>query len=315
MSYQRLLFPLAPKQIVSSAFHQAFLFADKQKATVTLFTVIAELTEMKELSKYSVSTLNLLDQVTNQCERQQEEYVTELKTQYPHITFETKVVVGIPFIEIIKEAAANNTDLIVIDAHRDNKETACKWGTTTRHLMRKSPTPIWAIRSLPNIEPNIKKVVAAIDVTDADCAELNKRILQVAHDFAEINKATLYPCHAWRLESEGYLREWNRSTDLEIAVIAKQMRDDRTARMEALTTPYESSDTPINITLLEGNAKRVMPDYINSHDIDLVIMGTVSRTGVAGFLMGNTSEYMLDKIQCSVLTLKPEEFESPVIKK
>lgn len=314
MNFQRLLFPIAPGQAMGPAFHQAFQFADKVKANVTLYTVIAELAEMKELSKYSVSTLNLLDQETQKNERLLGEHITELQSQYPNITFNMKVGVGIPFIEIIKEANAQSVDMIVIDAHRDAKETACKWGSTTRHLMRKSNTPLWAIQQPRNLEPQITKVLTAIDVTDADAEQLNAKLIQHAHEFASVCEASLYPCHAWRLESEGYLREWNRSTDLEIAVIAKQMREDRTQRLEALTTPYESSDTPINITMLEGVPKQILPDYVNNNDIDVVIMGTVSRTGIAGLVMGNTAERMLDKIECSVITLKPDDFESPVLK-
>ena len=44
---------------------------------------------------------------------------------------------------------------------------------------------------------------------------------------------------------------------------------------------------------------------------DLVIMGTVCRTGVAGFFIGNTAENVLQKVDCSVLTVKPEDFVSP----
>lgn len=312
MSYRHLLFPLAPKQALGSAFHQALQFANQEKANVTLLTVIEELAEMQDLSRYSVSTLSLLDKATRQCEKQLEEYISILTPQYPNIMFDIKVATGIPYIEIIKAAASNSADLIVIDAHRDHKETACQGGTSTRHLMRESSIPIWAIQ--PQLEPaRIKKIVAAIDVTDADSAQLNEKILQYAHEFAEINRSSLYPCHAWRLESEGYLREWNRCTDLEIAVIAKQLRDDRSARLEALVMPYSHSSTSVQITMLEGNAKKILPDFVNNNDIDLVVMGSVSRTGIAGFVMGNTAEYMLDKIQCSVLTLKPEEFKSPVL--
>jgi nucleotide-binding universal stress UspA family protein len=43
---------------------------------------------------------------------------------------------------------------------------------------------------------------------------------------------------------------------------------------------------------------------------DLVIMGTVCRTGVAGFFIGNTAENVLQQVDCSVLTVKPEEVRS-----
>jgi universal stress protein E len=41
-------------------------------------------------------------------------------------------------------------------------------------------------------------------------------------------------------------------------------------------------------------------------------MGTVCRTGIAGLFIGNTAESILGEVSCSVLTLKPDGFETPV---
>jgi universal stress protein E len=43
-----------------------------------------------------------------------------------------------------------------------------------------------------------------------------------------------------------------------------------------------------------------------------VVMGTVARTGVPGFIMGNTAETILSQIDCSVLAIKPPGFTTPV---
>ena len=45
---------------------------------------------------------------------------------------------------------------------------------------------------------------------------------------------------------------------------------------------------------------------------DVIVMGTVARTGVPGFIMGNTAETILNQIDCSVLAIKPPGFETPV---
>ena len=42
-------------------------------------------------------------------------------------------------------------------------------------------------------------------------------------------------------------------------------------------------------------------------------MGTVCRTGIAGFFIGNTAESILQQVDCSVLTVKPDGFVSPVV--
>jgi len=41
-------------------------------------------------------------------------------------------------------------------------------------------------------------------------------------------------------------------------------------------------------------------------------MGTVCRTGVAGLFIGNTAEKVLRQVDCSLLTVKPEGFVTPV---
>ncbi|HVS10740.1 MAG TPA: universal stress protein [Planctomycetota bacterium] len=45
---------------------------------------------------------------------------------------------------------------------------------------------------------------------------------------------------------------------------------------------------------------------------DLLVLGTVARTGIAGVLIGNTAEEILDRIACSVLVVKPDGFVSPL---
>ena len=47
-------------------------------------------------------------------------------------------------------------------------------------------------------------------------------------------------------------------------------------------------------------------------DPDLVVMGTVSRGGIPGFLVGNTAERMLSRLDRSLLTVKPGDFVCPV---
>lgn len=44
----------------------------------------------------------------------------------------------------------------------------------------------------------------------------------------------------------------------------------------------------------------------------LLVMGTVTRTGIQGFLIGNTAEQILQRVACSVLAVKPDGVVSPV---
>ena len=64
--------------------------------------------------------------------------------------------------------------------------------------------------------------------------------------------------------------------------------------------------------LIKGMPREVLSSFAADHEIDLVLMGTVCRTGIAGMLIGNTAEYVLQQVDCSVLAVKPDGFVSPI---
>ena len=64
--------------------------------------------------------------------------------------------------------------------------------------------------------------------------------------------------------------------------------------------------------LRQGPASRVIPDMATQLKADLVVMGTLGRTGISGLIIGNTAEAILDQLTCSVLAIKPPGFVSPV---
>ena len=69
----------------------------------------------------------------------------------------------------------------------------------------------------------------------------------------------------------------------------------------------------LQLHLLKGQARKEIPAMAKRLDVDCVVMGTVARTGIRGFIMGNTAETILEQIDCSVLAIKPPGFETPVV--
>lgn len=55
-----------------------------------------------------------------------------------------------------------------------------------------------------------------------------------------------------------------------------------------------------------------MPELVVALGINLRVMDTVCRTGIAGFLIGNIAEEVLNQVDCSMLTRKPEGFVTSV---
>jgi universal stress protein E len=79
-----------------------------------------------------------------------------------------------------------------------------------------------------------------------------------------------------------------------------------------LLKPYESSIEPDHQVLLDGEPEKALRQFTQDERIDLLVMGTLVRTGIAGLLIGNTAERVLRNAECSVLAIKPEGFVSPI---
>ena len=66
------------------------------------------------------------------------------------------------------------------------------------------------------------------------------------------------------------------------------------------------------IHLAKGWAHEEIPKLAKELNIDAMVMGTVGRIGVPGFIMGNTAETILSQINCSVVAIKPPGFKTNV---
>lgn len=56
----------------------------------------------------------------------------------------------------------------------------------------------------------------------------------------------------------------------------------------------------------------MIPAITRAQRIDLLVMGTVGRTGIPGFFIGNTADSVLRQVDCSVLAIKPDGFHTPI---
>ena len=56
--------------------------------------------------------------------------------------------------------------------------------------------------------------------------------------------------------------------------------------------------------LLLGHPADAIVDFATEHHIDLVVMGTHGRTGVARLVMGSIAEAVVRRAECPVLTVK-----------
>jgi universal stress protein E len=122
----------------------------------------------------------------------------------------------------------------------------------------------------------------------------------------------LHIVHAWRMFGEKMVRS---HPQVVAADFERWMHEEHLAhqqRLNELLDQHPLGKIPHEIHLVKGEAATVIPQLAHERQVDLVVMGTVCRTGIAGFFIGNTAERVLHQLGCSVLTVKPEGFISPI---
>ena len=81
---------------------------------------------------------------------------------------------------------------------------------------------------------------------------------------------------------------------------------------ETFALAEENGLTQQDCVVKEGLPEDVIPFIAKEKDAELVVIGTVGRTGLSAALVGNTAEHVIDSLDCDVLALKPDGYKSPL---
>lgn len=226
------------------------------------------------------------------------------------IEVSTKVLVGKTSVEIIREVLRSGHDLVMRIAKGAKSRRNGFFGTTGFRLLRECPCVVHLVG--PKSSPPLKHVLACVDPStdDAVDAELNETIFQLAEDISGRYDAKFSVVHSWTIDAERLLEGRMPTEDFE------RMKDGRQSHIRKLLDQFLKtqgcSADHGHMHLLKGDASIVIPQFAKVEDVDLVVMGTVGRSGAVGFLMGNTVEQILESIECSVLAVKLKGFVSPI---
>jgi universal stress protein E len=164
-------------------------------------------------------------------------------------------------------------------------------------LLRKCPCAVWAVR--PGSEPPPRTLLAATDLTP-----VGERVLQRAAQVCQQAGAALHVVHALQLTMAAQLEAHQDGYIERTASEAKRSIGDSLARLG-----YEG-EPELHVGLTSPS--RAILECASRFAPDLVVMGTISRGGVGGLLLGNTAERMLQRLDASLLTVKPADFVCPV---
>lgn len=221
-----------------------------------------------------------------------------------------EAVCGQSSVEIIREALRDGHDLVVRVSKGPNSRRAGFIGNTSFGLLRKCPCPVWIVR--PSVRPRFERVLAAVDPAQHDDMHraLNADIIELSRSIAQAERGSFEVVYAWTIFGEQMLK--SRMRDDEFSDLEEHARGTTATLLDKLISAHGLSVRDDNVHLVRGEPAHAIPHFVQTHDVDLLVMGTIGRSGMAGLVMGNTAEVILNSVQCAVLALKPPGFVSPV---
>ena len=300
------------------AFAQAVALATRNNTGLTLVHTIKEIRE----AIYGVPDELLEDlekEIFTSCKNALEQLAAPHRQSVP---IEIRILEGIPFISVIREVLQNRFDLVVKSSEGGFGPLSRLFGSADMHLLRKCPCPVWLIK--PDQPGPLKRILAAVDLevagTEHNNKSLNRQILEMSISLAHREGAELHVVHAWMADAENTLRGVRSNmTQVQVEKYVSEVKASRKRLLNRLMQQargwvgqdvFDAVGPKTHV--VKGPAQKVVTDLARSLSADLLVMGTVGRTGIPGFLIGNTAETILGGIECSVLAVKPDGFTSPV---
>ncbi len=223
-----------------------------------------------------------------------------------------KVRFGNPFKEIMQQVLSGRHDLLMLAPEVKGRSNQRLTGRTTKELLRKCPCPVWIMQSR-SFEPS--RIMAAVDpdVFDPLRNGLNTRILEIAASLASKSGGDLHIANAWTAPAEALLRSRAGFMPEDVSKYARNVLNNQANQVDALLRRSNVKPLKHRTHLVKGEAGKVIPELVRRKRINLLVVGTLGRSGIAGWLIGNTVEKILHQVNCSVLVIKPSEFAlSPV---
>ena len=308
--FKQILYYTDASERSRSALERAADLTLRNSGRLTVVGVV-ELPPDLHLLAPALPAAELWDMATQDLRERLEQLVEPVRRK--DLRLDVEVLIGTPFIEIIRYVLGHGHDLVMMNAEGGRGGLkGLFFGSTSLHLMRKCPCPVWVIK--PGPHHRFERILAAVNPhpCDEDRPGVSNKIMQLATSLARLEGSELQVVHAWDHPGEGVLRVHGRLPAADVDQIIHDTGATHASWLNDLLVRHPLGGIRHSVHLLRGEPAEVIIELAAKRSIDLIVMSTVGRTGIPGLFIGNTAETVLRQVECSVLTVKPEGFVTPV---
>lgn len=152
---------------------------------------------------------------------------------------------------------------------------------------------------------SFRRILMATDFTEASVPAWTRAVALSRDNGAELFLAHVYePPNAVQAAAvaPGIYEEWNTTLKANIA-----------QKLHAITGEAWKSGVMVHPLVLAGTPDEAIAEAAREHAIDLIVIGTHGRTGVARLFLGSVASRLIATAPCAVLTVRiPETAPSRV---
>ncbi|SFN06748.1 universal stress protein [Dokdonella immobilis] len=315
--FKKILYVCEEAASQDASILRAVSLAENNQAELTVIDVVPAVSEGFRM-RFGGRTSN--DPVASMVDASRKRIEALIEPYAERLKIRVDVLVGRTYLEAIRVVLENGHDLLIKPAENPGYIERI-FGSQDMQLLRNCPCPVWLTRA--DEAPKCRNILAAVDL-DPDRPDpveesLNRQILGLAGSLAFSDFATLHVVHVWDAPGESMVRLWANDPAVASSDYVEGVRSSHASAFNLLRQELKarigedaSAFLSPEFHLRRGVAASVIPELAKHVQADLVVMGTVARTGIAGLLIGNTAEGVFEQLQCSVLAAKPAGFVSPV---
>lgn len=198
--------------------------------------------------------------------------------------------------QVLAETQVQQPQLLVVGGHVERKQL--------QKLMRHLPCPLYIAK-----QDNVPRCVAgAIGVAREDTKHqrLNTAVLEYLKTMGSVWGAKTCVLSALPNTAEVMPLMGEVFT---VGYVPSELEDAYRQRLREQVIPFGVLPTCVYAEM--GRVEDILPDMVNDHHVDCLIVGTVARQALGAFWFGNTAETVLPKLKCDVLVLRPEDYYEP----
>jgi universal stress protein E len=206
------------------------------------------------------------------------------------------------WLEMSRWAKRRLADLVIVGKKSSTVGDRRQIGTIATNLIRKCPAPVWFVH--PDREPGDGCVLAATDLSPA-----GHRATEMAQYINALYGTELHILHSHQVpmsvELVSELDGGDGGPRSRLDELEEQIR-------RGILASLEIDETAAQVHVVRDNPSNAVSTTLKQLNPNLLVMGSLSKTGAHGQLLGNSAERAFRIAECSLLTVKPEQFTSPV---